>query len=173
MDLDRRSLAHPQSAAVVEIRLLTRPSLIVTSPHSAALMPYTTPLSICALTMSGLTTVPQSTAHTILRTWTSPDLVVPTAASDLFRAYFELFREQDGHRGVGALAHLDLRHDERDAAVGRDANERIRRERGWRRFHAVAEQQACACRGDGGHELASSQARHDFAACLIAARMRP
>jgi len=37
----------------------------------------------------------------------------------------ELFGQYHGHRGVYALAHLDLRHDERDPAVPVDANECI------------------------------------------------
>src|SRR5438128_413207 len=37
---------------------------MVISPHSAPVIPKTMPLSIWALTISGFTTVPQSTAHT-------------------------------------------------------------------------------------------------------------
>ena len=40
----------------------------------------------------------------------------------------ELLGDEHRHRGVGALPHLDLRHDERDAVVGPDAHEGVGRE---------------------------------------------
>ena len=43
--------------------------------------PNTTPLSICATTVSGLTTCPQSTAHTTLCTRTSPSVPTETSAT--------------------------------------------------------------------------------------------
>ena len=42
---------------------------------------------------------------------------------------FQLFGDKHGHRGVGALSHLDLRHDERHAVVRANANEGIRSEK--------------------------------------------
>src|SRR6266700_1940370 len=59
----------------------TRPFLSVTSPHNAPPMPNTTPPSICALTMSGFTTVPQSTAQTTRCTRTSPASDTETSAT--------------------------------------------------------------------------------------------
>src|SRR5437016_2450305 len=53
----------------------TRPFSIVTSPHKAPLIPKMIPPSICALTVSGFTTVPQSTAQTIRCTRISPALL--------------------------------------------------------------------------------------------------
>src|SRR5216684_4816387 len=59
----------------------TRPFLSVTSPYRAPLMPKMTPPSICAFTMSGFTTVPQSTAQTTRCTCTSPDGVTESSAT--------------------------------------------------------------------------------------------
>src|SRR6267143_4250065 len=59
----------------------TRPFSIVTSPHKAALIPKRIPPSICALTVSGFTTVPQSTAQTTRCTRTSPALDTSTSAT--------------------------------------------------------------------------------------------
>ena len=61
-------------------------------------MPNMTPLSICARTVSGLTTVPQSTAQTTRRTRTAPSL---------------------GHFDFGDMRHVGREHElERDAAAG-------------------------------------------------------
>src|SRR5438445_13826859 len=59
----------------------TRPFSIVTSPHKAPLIPKMIPPSICALTVSGFTTVPQSTAQTTRCTRTSPPLDTSTSAT--------------------------------------------------------------------------------------------
>jgi hypothetical protein len=42
--------------------------------------------------------------------------------------HLQFLGEQHRHRGVGALSHLDLRHDQRDPPVPADANEGTRRE---------------------------------------------
>jgi len=52
---------------------------------------------------------------------------------DLVQPDLQLFRQQHRHRRIHALPHFDLIHDERDAAVSADANERIWREGGRRR----------------------------------------
>ena len=48
---------------------------------------------------------------------------------DLVEPYFELLRQEHGHRRVRALAHLNLPDDHRHAAVPADTDERVRRER--------------------------------------------
>src|SRR6266851_2130449 len=58
----------------------TRPFLSVTPPHRAPLIPKTIPLSIWAFTVSGFTTVPQSTAQTTRWTRTSPAFDTETPA---------------------------------------------------------------------------------------------
>ncbi len=45
--------------------------------------------------------------------------------ADLLERHFEFLGNQHRHRRVGALAHLDLRHDERDAVVRPDAHKGI------------------------------------------------
>ena len=45
--------------------------------------------------------------------------------ADLLESHFEFLGDQHRHRRVGALAHLDLRHDERDAVVRPDAHKGI------------------------------------------------
>src|SRR5882724_4429961 len=59
----------------------TRPFLSVTSPYRAPLIPKMIPPSIWAFTVSGFTTVPQSTAQTIRCTRTSPDFDTATSAT--------------------------------------------------------------------------------------------
>ena len=48
---------------------------------------------------------------------------------DLIQCDLELLGQQHGHRGVRALSHLDLTHDQGDASVLADADEPVRRER--------------------------------------------
>src|ERR1700738_374413 len=59
----------------------TRPFWSVASPYKAPPIPNTMPPSICAFTVSGFTTVPQSTAQTIRCTRTSPDFDTATSAT--------------------------------------------------------------------------------------------
>ena len=53
---------------------------------------------------------------------------------DLVQSHLQFSRDQHGHRGVGALSHFDLVHDQRDPAVLADANKRVRREVGLSPF---------------------------------------
>jgi hypothetical protein len=48
--------------------------------------------------------------------------------TDLSEIHLQLFGDQHRHRGVGALAHLDLRHDHRHLAVAADSDKGIGRE---------------------------------------------
>ena len=112
---------------------------------------------------------------------------------DLVQSDLELFRQQHGHRGVRALTHFDLRHDERDPAVGADANERVRRENRRSRLRGCCDgarlrvdmppqQQSTAGGGTRGQELPTGHAGHGqpplltvdgvCAACLMASRIR-
>ena len=47
---------------------------------------------------------------------------------DLRKIDLQLFGDEHRHRGVSALSHLDLRHDQSDAVVATDANEGVRSE---------------------------------------------
>jgi hypothetical protein len=87
---------------------------------------------------------------------------------DIAQIDFELLGDQHRHRGVGALAHLDLRHDQRCLPVQPDANEGIGRKaihraggrdtpHCWRQ--AEAQQQAAANGGAGFEEPATGSRR--------------
>jgi len=68
----------------------------------------------------------------VAKEWIGVELVVGRRVLelDLVQPHLELFRDQHRHRGVGALSHFDLIHDERDPSIGADANERVGREGG-------------------------------------------
>ena len=120
-------------------------------------------------------------------------LVVGRRMLDLHLGQFdvELFGDQHRHRGVSALAHLDLRDRQRDAPVAGDPHEGVRREGGAGRCggrQMPADHQASPERRTGLEERAASHVRvepgcdprhdrppfvpSDPAACLIASRMR-
>ena len=112
---------------------------------------------------------------------------------DLIQSDLELFRQQHWHRGVRALSHFDLAHDQGHAAIPADANEGVRREGGrcsfGRRYQDAgprlvmpSEQQSTAGGSARGEEIPTGDAPHGQpsflavtgfrAACLMASRMR-
>jgi isoquinoline 1-oxidoreductase subunit alpha len=82
---------------------------------------------------------------------------------DLFQVHLQLFGDQHRDRGIAALAHLDIGHDQDDLPITSDADEGIKREAIGRFGVAVCDRQAqaqrprplrpaatCAGRGDRG-----------------------
>ncbi len=111
----------------------------------------------------------------------------------LVEADLQLLRQEHRHRGIDPLTHLDLPDDHGHAAVPADADERIRREDGWRRLDGggqragprvqmPADQQSTTGGGARDQELTAGYAGHGqppfpaveraCAARLMASRMR-
>src|SRR5262245_726041 len=79
--LDGRRLVDSHDSNVMEVGLLDPAVLERHAVHRAPLIPKIMPLSIWAFTVSGFTTVPQSTAQTTRWTRTSPAFDTETSAT--------------------------------------------------------------------------------------------
>ena len=72
----------------------------------------------------------RAAGHLEANGWIAVELVTGRRMFELHlrEIHLQFLGDQHRHRGVGALAHLDLRHDQRDLPVAADADERVRRE---------------------------------------------